>query len=192
MQTVVPVSERRACRGLAQPRRTQRSPARVSRDEPALIDRLIALAQRFGRYGYRRITALLRAEGWRVNHKRVERLWRQEGLRVPRTAPRRRRLWATDGSCPRCRAERPHHVWPYAFVRERTQDGRPLRLRTIVDEHTRGRASASLSRAACGPTTSWRAARLSSCTAARRPPSAPTTAPSSRPRLSGAGSSASA
>ena len=79
MQTVVPVSERRACRGLAQPRRTQRRPARVPRDEPALIARLIALARRFGRYGSRRITALLRAEGWRVNHKRVERRWRQEG-----------------------------------------------------------------------------------------------------------------
>ncbi len=82
MQTVVPVSERRACRGLAQPRRTQRRPARVPRDEPALIARLIALARRFGS---RRITALLRAEGWRVNHKRVERRWRQEGLRVPRS-----------------------------------------------------------------------------------------------------------
>ena len=75
MQTVVPVSERRACRGLAQPRRTQRRPARVPRDEPALIARLIALARRFGRYGSPPHTALLRAEGWRVNHKRVERRW---------------------------------------------------------------------------------------------------------------------
>ena len=109
----------------------------VPADEPALIARIIALARRFGRYGYRRITALLRAEGWRVNHKRVERLWRQEGLRVPRKAPRRRRLWAADGSCRRRRAERPNHVWSYDFVSERTHDGRPLRLLTIVDEYTR-------------------------------------------------------
>ena len=72
-----------------------------------------------------------------MNHKRVERLWRQEGLRVPRKAPRRRRLWATDGSCTRRRAERPNHVWSDDFVHERTQDGRALRLRTIVDEFTR-------------------------------------------------------
>jgi transposase InsO family protein len=110
---------------------------RVPADEPALIARILALARRFGRYGYRRVTALLRAEGWRVNHKRVERLWRQEGLRVPRKAPRRRRLWAADGSCTRRRAERPNHVWSYDFVSERTHDGRPLRLLTIVDEYTR-------------------------------------------------------
>ena len=137
MRTALAASERRACRVLAQPRSTQRHPARVATDEPALIARIIALARRFGRYGYRRITALLRAEGWRVNHKRVERLWRQEGLRVPRNAPRRRRLWATDGSCTRRRAERPNHVWSYDFVHERTHDGRPLRLLTIVDEYTR-------------------------------------------------------
>ena len=137
MRTALAVSERRACRVLAQPRSTQRHPARVPVDEPALIARLIALARRFGRYGYRRITALLRAEGWRVNHKRVERLWRQEGLRVPRKAPRCRRQWAADGSCTRRRAERPNHVWSYDFVSERTHDGRPLRLLTIVDEYTR-------------------------------------------------------
>ena len=137
VRTVVPVSERRACRVLAQPRSTQRRPARVAADAPAWIARLITLARRFGRSGSRRITALLRAEGWRVNHKRVERLWRQEGLRVPRKPRRRRRLWATDGSCTRRRAERPHHVWSYDFVSERTHDGRPLRVRTIVDEHTR-------------------------------------------------------
>ncbi len=132
MQTVVPVSERRACRGLAQPRRTQRRPARVPRDEPALIARLIALARRFGRYGSRRITALLRAEGWRVNHKRVERRWRQEGLRVPRKARHQRRLWATAGSCTRRRVERPNHVWSYDCVHERTQDGRPRCLLGFV------------------------------------------------------------
>ena len=122
MRAALVVSERRACRVLAQPRSTQRHPARVATDEPALIARIIALARRFGRSGYRRITALRRAEGWRVNPKRVERLWRQEGLRVPRKAPRRRRLWATDGSCTRRRAERPNHVWSDAFVHERTEE----------------------------------------------------------------------
>ena len=99
--------------------------------------RIVALAQRFGRYGYRRITALLRAEGWRVNHKRVERLWRREGLRVPPKPPRRRRLWLADGTTTRRRATRPHHVWSYDFVQDRTHDGRPLRLLCIVDEYTR-------------------------------------------------------
>ena len=88
-------------------------------------------------YGYRRITALLRAEGWRVNHKRVERLWRQEGLRVPAKQPKRGRLWLADGSLMRRRAERPHHVWSYDFVFDRTADGRPLRILAIVDEYTR-------------------------------------------------------
>ena len=137
MRAVLPLSERRACRVLAQPRRTQRRPARVAADEPALIARLVALARRFGRYSYRRITALLRTEGWRVNHKRLERLWRREGLRVPRKTLRRRHLWAADGSCTRRRAERPNHVWSYDFVSDRTHDGRPLRLLTIVDEYTR-------------------------------------------------------
>ena len=83
----------------------------MPRDEPALIARLITLARRFGRYGSRRITALLRAEGWRVNHKRVERLWRQEGLRVLAKQPKRGRLWLADGSLVRRREYnqiRPH------------------------------------------------------------------------------------
>jgi putative transposase len=98
---------------------------------------MVALATRFGRYGYRRITALLRQEGWRVNHKRVERLWRQEGLKVPQKQPRRGRLWLADGSIVRRRAERPNHVWSYDFVFDRTTDGRPLRMLAIVDEYTR-------------------------------------------------------
>ena len=136
-QTALDVAERRACRVLRQARSTQRYPARAAPDEPALVARIVALAQRFGRYGYRRITALLRAEGWRVNHKRVARLWRREGLRVPPKPPRRRRLWLADGTTTRRRATRPHHVWAYDFVQDRTHDGRPLRLLCIVDEYTR-------------------------------------------------------
>jgi putative transposase len=97
----------------------------------------VTLATRFGRFGYRRITALLRQEGWRVNHKRVERLWREEGLKVPQKQPKRGRLWLADGSIVRRRAERPNHVWSYDFVFDRTADGRPLRMLAIVDEYTR-------------------------------------------------------
>lgn len=91
----------------------------------------------YGRYGYRRVTALLRREGWRVNHKRVERLWRREGLKVPQKQPKRGRLWLNDGSCLRLRPEHRNHVWSYDFVADRTHDGRPLRMLTIVDEYTR-------------------------------------------------------
>ncbi len=95
------------------------------------------MASEYGRYGYRRITALLRHDGWRVNHKRVERLWRQEGLKVPRKQPKRGRLWLNDGSCVRLRPERKNHVWSYDLMHARTTDGRPLRLLTIMDEFTR-------------------------------------------------------
>lgn len=87
--------------------------------------------------GIGRITALLQQEGWRVNHKRVERIWRQEGLKVPQKQPKRARLWLADGSCLRQRPEYPNHVWSYDFVMERTQDGRPLKMLTVVDEYTR-------------------------------------------------------
>lgn len=99
--------------------------------------RVIELAREFGRYGYRRITALLQREGWSVNHKRVERIWRREGLRVPRKQPKRGRLWLNGGSCVRLRAKRPNHVWSYDFVHDRTHDGRPLKLLIMVDEFTR-------------------------------------------------------
>ena len=126
---------------------------------------MVALATRFGRYGYRRVTALLRQEGWRVNHKRVERLWRQEGLRVPQRQPKRRRLWLGDGSIVRRRAEHRDHVWSYDFVFDRTADGRPLRLLPIVDEYTREcplhrrRPTAQLGARARAPGRALRAAR---------------------------------
>jgi transposase InsO family protein len=131
------VSERRACKALAVPRNTCRYDARTPNDEPVLIDRMIQLATRYGRYGYRRITALLRDEGWWVNHKRIERLWRQEGLKVPQRQPKRGRLWLNDGSCIRLRPEHRNHVWSYDFVHDRTRDGRGFRLLTILDEYTR-------------------------------------------------------
>ncbi|MPZ15932.1 MAG: IS3 family transposase, partial [Chloroflexi bacterium] len=131
------VSERRACAVVGQARATERYVPRESADEQALRARIVALATRFGRYGYRRITALLHREGWRVNHKRVERLWRQEGLRVAAKQPKRGRLWLADGSIVRLQAEHPNHVWAYDFVFDRTADGRKLRMLTVVDEYTR-------------------------------------------------------
>lgn len=101
------------------------------------MDRIVELASQYGRYGYRRITVLLRNEGWRVNHKRVERIWRQEGLKVPKRQPKRGRLWLNDGSCIRLRPLRKDHVWSYDFVVIRTTDGKPLRILVIIDEFTR-------------------------------------------------------
>jgi len=131
------VAERHACQVLGQPRSTQRYQVHARCDEEALTKAIVLLARQYGRYGYRRITALLQAEGWRVNHKRVERIWRREGLRVPKKQPKRRRLWLHDGSCVRLRPQHRNHVWAYDFVAARTYDGRPLRLLTVVDEYTR-------------------------------------------------------
>ena len=107
------VSERRACRVLGQHRSAQRHIPRGRDDEDRLVADMIELARRYGRYGYRRIAALLRDAGWLVNDKRVERLWRREGLKVPAKQPKRGRLWLNDGSCVRLRAERADHVWSY-------------------------------------------------------------------------------
>jgi transposase InsO family protein len=137
VRTRLGVSERRACRVLKQPRSTQRHERRVRDDEQALTERIVALAGEYGRYGYRRVTALLRTEGWRVNGKRVERIWRQEGLKVPQKQPKRSRLWLNDGSCVRLRPTHKDHVWAYDFVFTRTHDGRVVKLLTLVDEHTR-------------------------------------------------------
>jgi len=131
------VSERRACRVLGQARSTQRRQPYVPDDEPRLVTQMIELASEYGRYGYRRITALLRHDGWKVNHKRIERLWRREGLKVPKKQPKRGRLWLNDGSCIRLRPQYKDHVWAYDFVHARTHDGRPLRMLTLVDEYTR-------------------------------------------------------
>lgn len=131
------VSERRVCKVLEQPRSTQRHQAVVKIDEEPLTERIVWLAERYGRYGYRMITGLLINEGWRVNHKRVERIWRQEGLKVPRKQPKRRRLWFNDGSCIRLRPTHKDHVWSYDFVADRTSDGRSLRMLNIIDEFTR-------------------------------------------------------
>ena len=131
------VSERRACKVLGQARSTQRRKPYVADDEPRLVADIIRLAAQYGRYGYPRITELLCREGWKVNHKRVARLWRREGLKVPSKQPKRRRLWFNDGSCVRLRASHKNHVWSYDFVMTRTHDGRPVRILAVLDEYTR-------------------------------------------------------
>ena len=125
------------CRALGQHRSTQRKLPRGRDDEEQLTADIIELARQYGRYGYRKIAQLLRSTaGWVVNDKRVERIWRREGLKVPEKQPKRGRLWLADGSCIRLRAERPDHVWSYDFVEDRTHDGRKYRMLNVIDEFT--------------------------------------------------------
>jgi len=131
------VSERRACRTLGQHRSTQRKVPQGRADEERLTDDIIELADKYGRYGYRMVTGLLNNAGWQVNHKRVERIWRREGLKVPQKQKKKGRLWLNDGSCVRLRPERPNHVWSYDFVQDRTADGRVYRTLNIIEEYTR-------------------------------------------------------
>jgi transposase InsO family protein len=131
------VSERMACRVLDQHRSTQRKASSRPDDEAALTADIITLARAYGRYGYRRITALLRDQGWHTNHKRAERIWKQGGLKVLPRHSKRGRLWLNDGSCVRLRPERPNHVWAYDFVEDRTREGRKFRMLNVVDEFTR-------------------------------------------------------
>jgi len=122
---------------LGQFRTSQRYQAISAPDEEPLTAAIVRLASQYGRYGYRRITTLLRAEGWSVNHKRVERIWRREGLKVPQKQSKRGRLWLNDGSCIRLRPSWRHHVWAYDFVQARTHEGRAFRMLTVIDEYSR-------------------------------------------------------
>ncbi|MEO0960379.1 MAG: IS3 family transposase [Pseudomonadota bacterium] len=131
------VSERRICRVLGQHRSTQRRRPQGRADEERLVADMIELARHYGRYGYRRIAALLRDAGWQVSDGRVERLWRREGLKVPSKHPKKSRIWLNDGSCIRLRPEHPDHVWSYDFVHCRTDDGRAFRTLNILDEFSR-------------------------------------------------------
>ena len=131
------LSERHACRLLGQGRGTQRYEGVARSEEGAPTKAVIALATKYGRYGYRRITAVLRTAGWRVGKDRVQRIWRWEGLKVPQKQKPRARLWLNHGSCVRLRPVRPNHVWSYDFVSAITHDGRALRILTLIDEYTR-------------------------------------------------------
>ncbi len=131
------VSERRACKVLGQHRSTQSYENVFNKTQELVRERIVFLASEYGRYGYRRITGLLRLEGWHVNHKRVHRIWRLEGLKVPHKQPKRSRLWLNDGSCIRHRPAFPNHVWTYDFVMDQTHDGRSYKMLNILDEFTR-------------------------------------------------------
>jgi len=137
VQARLAVSQRRACRVIGQHRSTQRLHPVERDDEAALTAAIVTLASEYGRYGYRRITALLRTQGWDVNVKRVWRIWRREGLKVPTKQPKRGRLWLNDGSCIRLRPSWRNHVWAYDFVQDRTHDGRAIKMLTVIDEFTR-------------------------------------------------------
>jgi putative transposase len=131
------MSQRRVCRVVGQARSTQRLERRVRDDEDRLREDIVMYATQYGRYGTRRIEILLINNGWRVNHKRIERIWMQEGLKVPQKQPKRKRLWFNDGSCIRLRPLYKDHVWSYDFVSGRTSQGCPLRYLNILDEYSR-------------------------------------------------------
>lgn len=137
LQAKFEVSERRACRVLDQPRSSQRYTAQVPDDEPALVARMLELARQHPRYGYRMITAKLRQEGWQVSRKRIYRLWRREGLKVPKKKRKRRRLGTSSNGCHRRRAEGKNDVWCWDFTFDRTTSGSPLKWLSIEDEFTR-------------------------------------------------------
>jgi putative transposase len=133
------VSERRACRVLGQPRTTQRYHRRRPADERKLLTEMRRIAHRQPRYGSPRVHRTLKGIGWHVNHKRIERIWREEHMQVPRKQHRRRRLprGGSKNSCVRRRAEYKDHVWSYDFVADRIEDGRKIRLLVVIDEFTR-------------------------------------------------------
>lgn len=122
---------------IGQPRSSQRYETKRLADEDEITAQIVKLASAYGRYGYRMITAMLRGRGYRINHKRVYRIWRSLGLKLPEKQPKRRRLWLNDGSCIRLRAEHPNHVWSYDFVESRTGKGRKIKILNIIDEYTR-------------------------------------------------------
>jgi transposase InsO family protein len=134
---VLGASERKACSTVNQARATQRySPTRPKRDA-ALVVRMLALSAKYPRYGYRRICAKLRDEGFVVNRKRVHRLWRKEGLKVPQRRRLKRALGQSQNACAKRRAEGINDVWAWDFIHDTTTDGRPLKWLTVIDEYTR-------------------------------------------------------
>lgn len=138
VQKKMDVSERRASQAIDQPRSTQRYSSKRAGINQALSCRISKLSQENPRYGYRRVWALLRREGWEVNKKRVLRLWKEQGLKVPRKQHKRRRLVSSgENSVTKRRAEYPGHVWSYDFAMDTTEDGRRVKIMLVVDEYTR-------------------------------------------------------
>ena len=137
VQRQLGVSERRACRAIGQSRSSQRYEPLDNEEEKRLVGEMLAFVGQHPRYGYRRIWALLRRAGWRVNRKRIYRLWIQEGLKVPQKQRKRRRLGCSENSCVRRKAEHKDHVWTWDFIHDRTTNGRSLKCLSVVDEYTR-------------------------------------------------------
>jgi len=129
-------SERRACRTIGVARSTQRYEASPE-DDDSLRLALVRLAKQYGRYGYRKIAELLRIEGWQVNHKKVERLWREEGLQIPQRHKKRKRLYHKDSSVIRLRPKYRNHIWSIDFVHDKLASGRPYKMLTVLDEYSR-------------------------------------------------------
>jgi transposase InsO family protein len=140
------VSERRACRALGQPRSTQQYQLRRVEKDQALVSRLHELAQQHPRYGYRRISAKLNEECWYVNRKRVQRLWRAEGLKVPTKTHKRTRLGDGENACHRRKPEHAHHVWAIDFLMDTTLSGGRLKFLTVIDEFSRSCLSIKVER----------------------------------------------
>lgn len=138
VQKTFSLSERRACRAIDQPRSTQRYAKQRPGTDQALSSRVSELSRENPRYGYRRVWALLRREGWEVNKKRILRLWKEAGLKVPQKQHKSRRLLgSSENGVTRRRAEYPKHVWSYDFAMDATEDGRRLKLMPVVDEYSR-------------------------------------------------------
>ena len=138
VQKTFSLSERRACRAMDQPRSTQRYAKQRPGTDQALSSRVSELSRENPRYGYRRVWALLRREGWSVNKKRILRLWREAGLKVPQKQHKSRRLMGdSENGLSRRKAEHPGHVWSYDFAMDATEDGRRLKLMPVVDEYSR-------------------------------------------------------
>lgn len=135
--TVLGVSERSACRALSVNRNTVRNVGDKRKKDTEIREKIVGLAEEYGRVGYRMVTNMLRNDGEIINHKKVERIWREEGLKLPKKHPKKRRLWLNDGSCVRLRAERKNHVWSYDFMEDKTADGRKVRILNIIDEFSR-------------------------------------------------------
>ena len=137
VQQQLDVSQRRACQVLGQPRTTQRYPSqRVAKDQ-VLTEAIFEKAYAHKRWGYRKITALLRADGWHINFKRVYRIWRQEGLQVPYKQHKQRRLGCSENGCIRHQPEHYNHIWSIDFIMDQTSDGGRLKILPVIDEYTR-------------------------------------------------------
>ena len=140
------LSERRACRTLQQPRTTQRYKPKNPDKDKALVSAMRRLAGEHPRYGYRLITGKLRQEGWCVNKKRVQRLWRKEGLQVPYRRRIKKSRGSSENGCSVKKAEYINHVWTYDFIEDCTEDGRLLKFLTVLDEWTRESAAIEVGR----------------------------------------------